>query len=135
MVTQNITLQETDLLRLKEAYDNVDALDLDNYLSFMAPDVEFTFANNPTANGREEVAAALTPFFAGLKSITHAPVNTFIDGDHYVLEASVTYLTQNDATVTVPATTIVRMADGLQQQARIYVDLAPLWEAMAPSDN
>ena len=135
MVTKNISTQETDLLRLKEAYVKVDALDLDNYLPFLAPDVEFTFANNPTANNREEVAGALEPFFAGLKSITHAPVNTFIDGDHYVLEASVTYLTQNDASVTVPATTIVRMEEGLQQQVRIYVDLAPLWEAMAPSEN
>ena len=135
MVTKSITTQETDILRLKAAYEAVDALDLDNYLPFLAEDVVFTFGNNPTATGRDAVREALEPFFAGLKKITHASKNTFIDGDTYVLEAGVTYITQDDAVVTVPATTIVKMNEGLQQEVRIFVDLAPLWATMQPAEN
>ncbi len=135
MVTKSISTQETDILRLKAAYEAVDALDLDNYLPFLAEDVQFTFGNNPTATGRDAVREALVPFFAGLKKITHASKHTFVDGDTYVLEVGVTYTTKDDALVTVPATTIVKMAEGLQQEVRIFVDLAPLWATMQPAEN
>ena len=95
------------------------------------------FANNPPLEGREAIRTAIAQFFTLMAGVSHESLGTFYDAGDLVLEAKVTYTLHAGGTVTVPAVTIFRMtAAGGKPQAencRIFVDLAPLFAAVAPS--
>ncbi len=91
------------------------------------------FGNNPQLTGRDQIREAITGFFTVMQSLSHRALHTTLKDDTLVLEAEVTYLRQDGATVTVPACTIFHLAQTnppLADDCRIYVDLAPLF---APS--
>ena len=47
-------------------FSTIDGKDLPAFIAYLAPDVEFRFANNPSAFGHEAVGAVVGGFFAAI---------------------------------------------------------------------
>lgn len=136
MLTAESELSREKVMRwADDLYANaVDRKDAAGFAGAFAPDGWVQFGNWPRTHGREAITAAIANFFSGFQSLSHRSVGQWLDRGTLVLEAEVTYLRHDGRTVSVPATTIFRLArerseDGRPQakECRIYVDLAPLY--------
>jgi len=138
MLTAESRLSRDVVMRwADDLYRNaVDHKDAAGFAAAFAKDGWVQFGNWPRTTGREAITAAIAQFFDGFKSLAHKSVGRWLDAGTLVLEAEVTYIRHDHATVTVPAATIFRLApdvseDGSPQakECRIYVDLTPLYAA------
>jgi hypothetical protein len=136
MLTAEAGLSREAVMRwADDLYRNaVDHKDAAGFAAAFAPDGWVQFGNWPRTTGREAITAAIAQFFAGFQSLSHKSAGQWLDRGTLVLEAEVTYLRHDGATVTVPAATIFRLAaepsaEGMPQakECRIYVDLTPLY--------
>jgi ketosteroid isomerase-like protein len=113
---------------LDDLYEKIDAKDLDAFLAALSDDVVVVFGNNPPAVGKEQVGAAIGGFFGTIASMSHNFRNVFVDGDTTLLEADIDYGRLDGPTVTVPCMSLLhRDADGLVDQLRIFIDVAPVF--------
>ena len=138
MLTADAKLTREKVMRwADDLYANhVDHKDAAGFAAAFTPDGWVQFGNWPRTSGREGITAAIAQFFSGFQSLSHTSVGQWLDGTTLVLEAEVTYLRHDGRTVTVPATTIFRLAPTLSaggtpqaKECRIYVDLTPLYAA------
>lgn len=136
MPTADGQLTREQVMRWADALyaNHVDHKDAAGFAAAFAPDGWVQFGNWPRTSGRDAITAAIAQFFSGFQSLSHTSVGRWLDGGALVLEAEVTYLRHDGRTVTVPATTIFRLAPSLNAQGdpqakecRIYVDLTPLY--------
>jgi hypothetical protein len=136
MLTADAGLARDAVVRwADDLYRNaVDHKDAAGFAAAFAPDGWVQFGNWPRTTGCDAITAAIAQFFDGFKSLSHTSVGTWLDGRTLVLEAEVTYVRHDGGVVTVPASTIFRLAaepsaEGFPQarECRIYVDLAPLY--------
>jgi ketosteroid isomerase-like protein len=113
-------------------YRAVDSVDLAAVMALHTDDTTVTFANNPTAVGKEQMAAALSGLFAVLRGMRHTFVRTWeTDGGAVgVVDARVTYLLVNGAAVTVPTASLLTRRDGLISDLRINIDMTPVFAAL-----
>ena len=79
-----------------------DTLDVDAYVTFLAPDVYFRFANADPITGRDAVRDAVGQFFTTIKGLQHTIVREWHDADTIIQQLDVTYTRLDDRTVTVP---------------------------------
>ena len=120
----------------EEFYARVDAMDIDAMEELCTPDTVLRFANGPEARGRAAMREALGHAWAPLQGLRHEIVEVTESGDTAVVEAVVHYSLRDGGTVSVPSATAVQRRDGLVAAQRVYMDLAPLREALqAPSEE
>jgi ketosteroid isomerase-like protein len=113
---------------LRDYYDNIDGMRLDDFVESHTDDVVVKFGNNPPAEGKEQVREAIGQFWTMISGLEHTFVNVHEAGDTTVLEADIDYTRQDGQVVTVPCASILdRAQDGKVRQLRIYVDLAPVF--------
>ena len=138
MLTAEAELSREKVMRwADDLYANaVDRKDAAGFAAAFAPDGWVQFGNWPRTQGREAITEAIANFFSGFQSLSHRPVGQWLDRRTLVLEAEVTYLRHDGRTVSVPATTIFRLAPDVgdngnpqANECRIYVDLTPLYAA------
>ena len=136
MLTADAKLTREQVMRwADELYANhVDRKDAAGFAAAFASDGWVQFGNWPRTAGREAITAAIAQFFSGFESLSHTSTGQWLDGGTLVLEAEVTYLRHDGRTLTVPATTIFRLASTASaagkpqaKECRIYVDLTPLY--------
>jgi ketosteroid isomerase-like protein len=80
-----------------------DAVDVDNYVSYLAPDVYFRFGNAEPITGRQAVRETVGDFFTTIKGLQHAIVQEWHDGDTIIQQLDVSYTRLDDKQVTLPA--------------------------------
>ncbi len=138
MLTAEAELSREKVMRwADDLYANaVDRKDAAGFAAAFVPDGWVQFGNWPRTQGREAITEAIANFFSGFQSLSHRSVGQWLDRRTLVLEAEVTYLRHDGGTVTVPATTIFRLAPDVgdngnpqASECRIYVDLTPLYAA------
>jgi ketosteroid isomerase-like protein len=112
---------------LRDYYDDVDNMRLQEFVDRHTDDVVVQFGNNPPAVGKEQVAEAIGAFWEMIGGLRHRVVNEFADGDTTILEATIDYTRKDGAVVTVPSTSILHRRDGLVDQLRVYLDLGPVF--------
>jgi hypothetical protein len=112
---------------IREYYDDVDNMRLDEWIARHSPDVVVKFGNNPPAHGKEEVAGNIGYFWSLIGGLKHNFVNTWeVDGTT-ILELDVDYLRKDGTTVTVPCTSFLHRAGDLVDELRVYIDVAPVF--------
>lgn len=104
-----------------------DTLDVDNYVTYLAPDVYFRFGNAEPLTGRVAVRDAVGQFFTTIKGLQHTIVQEWHDGDTIIQQLDVTYTRLDGNKVTLPAVNILRLDNDTVADYRIYVDLAPVY--------
>lgn len=114
-----------------DLFADIDSMDPDRYASHLADDVWFRFGSWEPVVGRDAVRETWRGFCEGLAGVSHELLAQWEDGGATVAEANVTYTRRDGSTVTLPVVTIYRSErdDGLIEDYRIYMDVAPLFAA------
>jgi ketosteroid isomerase-like protein len=112
----------------RKLFAAVDTKDEGVFGAFLAEDARLTFGNAEPLVGREAIVAGIGAFFSTIDGLRHRIVNQWCAGADTVAETEVTYERLDGKSVAVPAVSIWRTrADGLIDDYRIFVDLAPVY--------
>ena len=114
----------------------LDAYDLDEYSTFLSPEVSVQFNNDAPLQGIDVAGKGLGGFWASVTAmgyrLLHEPLNIYGDDRRFVLEALNHYDTGDGRRITVRATAWTdRDDDGKVVSVRLYQDLSPLYGATA----
>jgi ketosteroid isomerase-like protein len=106
----------------------VDSRDAAAFGRLFSEDGRMVFGNGEPIHGPERIAESVGEFFATIKGLRHAVRNEWTAGPDTIVELAVTYDRLDGKAVTVPAVTMWRVSgDGLIDDYRIYIDLAPVY--------
>jgi ketosteroid isomerase-like protein len=113
----------------KNLFDDIDSMDADRYAAHLAEDVVMRFGNAEPVHGRQAVRDTWASFCTGIAGVSHDLIDQWEEGPATIAESNVTYTRNDGSTVTVPVVTIYRSNrdDGLIDDYRIFIDLAPLF--------
>lgn len=108
-----------------EYFEAADSLDLERLLSQHTDDVRLTFANYPTATGKEKFSESIGGLWSRIKGMSHSMTGAWsLDGDEVgIAEAIVTYTRKDGSLFTIKACTVLRRRDGKVADIRIHADL------------
>ena len=108
-----------------EYFRAADSLDLERLLSQHTDDVQLTFANYPTATGKEQFCQAIGGLWSRIKGMSHSITGAWSlhDDQVGVAESSVTYTRKDGSRFTAKACTVLRRRGGKVADMRIHADL------------
>lgn len=117
---------------ITEYFTDVDAMRIESFVGRHAEDAVVVFGNNPPAEGKEAIAAAIGGFWSLIGGLRHDRRNLwFVEDGTAVLEASVHYWTKAGTELVMPCVSLLdRRPDGLVTSLRVHIDLAPLFAAI-----
>ena len=116
------------LTRYYAAMERGDPVEFGDYY---AEDMTLTFGNSPEVRGRDNVISAFTEALDTVVSLGHDLVNAWEEDGGVVFFESLGHWTLRDGTVVeIKAASKITMADGKFIDQRIYVDNAPLYQAL-----
>ena len=110
-------------------FEAIDGMDVPGFLEFLTEDAEFRFGSAPPVRGRTAIGAAVDGFFASIGGCTHR-VRARWDGERSeVCEGEVRYRRKDGGEVTLPFVDVFEFEGMLISRYRIYIDIAPLYQA------
>lgn len=113
---------------LQQTMDAIDSQDIDVFLAGLGPDVTFTFGNNPSAHGHDEVRGAVQGFWSSIAGLRHNIVDVWNpEPDVTVVNLLVDYERHDGGTVTVPCVDVLRWNGDTVSDWRIVIDVAPVY--------
>jgi ketosteroid isomerase-like protein len=113
----------------QEFFKVIDTMDSLSFAHFFHADGSFTYANNPAASGRIQIAAAAQGIFDLLSGIEHKLINVWEQDGVAINEGICTYSLKSGKKVQVKFASIVALERGLIRDYRVYADPAPLLNA------
>ncbi|WP_327726597.1 nuclear transport factor 2 family protein [Streptomyces sp. NBC_00487] len=122
----------TETVRLlTEYYAAMEANSPQEFGSYYAEEMTLTFGNSPEIKGRENIISALRGKLDEVLSLGHDLVNVWEEEGGVVFFESIGRWTLHDGTVIeIKAASKITIADGKFVDQRIYVDNAPVFEAL-----
>lgn len=106
----------------------VDSRDAAGFGRLFAAGGRMVFGNAEPMYGPERITEGVGEFFATIKGLRHAVRNEWTAGPDTIIELAVTYDRLDGKTVTLPAVTLWHVTgDGLIDDYRVYIDLAPVY--------
>jgi ketosteroid isomerase-like protein len=116
---------------LTEYYAAMEAKDQPVFGSYYADDMTLTFGNSTEVKGRDKVISAFHEALSKVVSLGHDLVNAWEEEGGVVFFESVGRWTlTNGVVVEIRAASKITVLDGKFVDQRIYVDNAPLYEAL-----
>jgi ketosteroid isomerase-like protein len=110
----------------------MEAKDLTRLGSYYDDSITFTFANAPTITGRDAVLAQMETLLDKVKTLAHPLINVWQEDDGVIIfEAASIWHVPDDTKLEINACSIFTQADGRFLDQRIYVDNAPIEQALA----
>lgn len=133
MITENLRINqlsdEASEWYLDQYLPAMDALDIEQYASFLAEDVSVAFNNAPAVAGKPAVVAMLTRYWQSFAAIEHEPLNIYGTDERFMLEALNHYVRHDGRKVTTRAVALTdRNQQGLVTSVRIYADASPVFQ-------
>lgn len=113
---------------LRDYYDDVDNMRLEPFIEHHTDDVVVQFGNNPPAEGKEQVRAAIGHFWEMIGGLKHNFGKVVTEGPNTVLEANIDYERLDGKTVTVPCATMLHRDGEKVDEVKIFIDLAPVFQ-------
>lgn len=120
-------LDATRIPQVRDMFAAVDSAAIDSFVTYLAPQVRFRFANGAPLIGRDAVRLNLIEFFKNFRSLRHDINEIWINGDVVICEQTVTYTRHDGSKVSMPCVNILKFKDALISEYLIYIDLAPLF--------
>lgn len=115
---------------VRAVFADADALNPAAYAARFVPEGRVRFGNNPEKSGRAEIEAAVGAFFEILAGMSHSLTGLWPFDGGWAVEAEVSYSVKGVAEpVVVSGVTVLRTRGDEIVDARIYYDLAPVFEA------
>jgi ketosteroid isomerase-like protein len=119
--------------QLQTTFDAIDAQDVETFLAGLSPDVVFTFGNNPSAVGHDQVRGAVEGFWSSIGGLKHHLQDMWHpEPDVSVANLQVEYTRLDGGVVTVPCVDVLRWDGDTVSDWRIVIDLAPVY---APAEE
>jgi ketosteroid isomerase-like protein len=112
---------------VRDYWQSIDALDMDRFLAFFAPDCTMGFGSYPLVHGLSGVRGMIAPVFAGVAGMRHQRLGLWSHEDATVARGEVTYTRHDRSTVTIPFMTHFEFAEGRIRSTHVYIDIAPLY--------
>ena len=107
-------------------FSAIDSMDTDKFVSYISQDGKFTFGNNPTVTGRENIRSVIGGFFSGIAGIKHEVENVWETDGYLIMRGSSTYTRHDKSLLTTPFCNVFKMEDGKIMTYDIYIDLSQL---------
>jgi ketosteroid isomerase-like protein len=119
----------TTAVDAREVFAAIDTLDVENFLRYLTPDVNFTFGNGDPAVGIDQVREAVTGFFGMIGGMHHHIKNVWqVEDGVTVCFISVEYVRKDTGvSVFVPNVDILRWEGDKVADWRIVIDLTPVF--------
>jgi hypothetical protein len=119
---------------INEYYAATDAKDLGRYVEFWSPEGRLVYGSSQPAVGREAIATVARGVFEGFAS-THHEITGYWEPEPgvVIVEITVTYERLDGVKVPVTGVLIGRAEQRRWFEQRIYVDVAPIFAAEAPT--
>ncbi len=116
---------------LTEYYAAMEANDPRAYGSYYAENMTLTFGNSPEIKGRENIVAAFSSKLGEVESLGHDLVNVWEEEGGVVFFESIGRWTlRSGAVIEIKASSKITIVSGKFVDQRIYVDNAPVFEAL-----
>lgn len=116
---------------LTDYYAAMQANRPDEFGSYYATDMTLTFGNSPTIRGKDQILSAFSAMLDRVESLGHDLRNVWQEDDGSVFFESLGRWTLRDGTVLeIKAASVITLRDGKFADQRIYVDNAPVLDAL-----
>ncbi|MFC9354842.1 nuclear transport factor 2 family protein [Arthrobacter sp. NPDC057013] len=116
---------------LTHYYAAMEANNPSEFGSYYAENMTLTFGNSPEIKGRHNIIAAFSDKLNEVESLGHDLVNVWEEEGGVVFFESIGRWTlRNGAVIEIKAASKITMVDGKFVDQRIYVDNAPVSEAL-----
>ena len=99
--------------------------------AYYAPDMTLTFGNSPTIRGKDEILAAFSTMLDRVSSLGHELTNVWQDDGTVYFESLGRWTLRGGDVLEIKAASVITVRDGKFVDQRIYVDNAPVQEALA----
>ena len=112
----------------RQMFKDIDAMKMEEFLSFLHPEATFRFGNAPMIKGREAVREAISGFWGSIADLEHHMHDVWqVNDDVTVCRMEVEYTRKDGAKVTVPNVDVLYWQDGKIVDFKAYIDLAPVF--------
>jgi ketosteroid isomerase-like protein len=115
----------------EQLFLTIDSADAAGFVRFLTPDAQFRFGNAAQEVGSAAIAAAVTGFFAAIKSSRHKLLKSWGDNGTAGCEGEVTYTRHDGSIVTFPFANVFQLRGGKISSYHIYIDSSTLFSAQA----
>ncbi|MGY6126772.1 nuclear transport factor 2 family protein (plasmid) [Paraburkholderia strydomiana] len=113
---------------IEAMFTDIDAKNVQGFLSNLADNVVFQFANARPMNGKREVEEGVTGFYASIAGLNHEMTGKWEIDETTVLRFRTVYTRHDGGAIEVPCSVILHHAeDGRIDDYRIYTDLSPVF--------
>ena len=113
---------------IAEYFAMADRLDPAELVTWYADDASFRFANQPPAEGKAAIAAALGKFYGLIASMRHEKTGCWVDAESGAWEAVAHFVTKDGREVALPAVSTLRLRGGLVHDFRFVMDAGPIMQ-------
>lgn len=111
----------------RKLFAAIDAMNADAFVSFLTPDGEFKFGNNPSVVGQGAIAQLVDGFWRSIGGSSHTLVHLWNDGDRVALQGEVSYTRKDGKVVTVPFVNVFHLRGDKIARYLIHIDNTPLF--------
>jgi hypothetical protein len=126
---QSVQISDKALAWLKEKYIAVDAMDAEKYRTFLAPDCQLQFGNNPIVKCNNEIIGGIKHFWETINGLDHSFLNVLGSDQYFAAEAIIDYTRKDNQVVQIPCVTIIQRNDeGLAYSIQIFIDTTPIYK-------
>ncbi len=110
-------------------FETIDARDVEEFLSFLDPEVIFRFGNSEPIRGRESTREVIAGFFSSVAALRHRLDDIWqVDRQSTcICRGEVFYTRLNGTELRVPFANVFRLRDGNIREYSIYVDASQLY--------
>jgi ketosteroid isomerase-like protein len=113
---------------IEAMFTDIDAKNVQGFLSNLADNVIFQFANAKPLSGKREVEEGVTGFYASIAALNHEMTGKWEIDETTVLRFKTVYTRHDGGDIEVPCSVILHHTeDGRIDDYRIYTDLSPVF--------
>ena len=115
---------------LTEYYAAMEANRPQEFGAYYAENMTLKFGSSPEIKGRDNVISAFGDMLDKVESLGHDLVNTWEEGEVVFFESVGRWTLRSGAVIEINAASKITIVDGKFVDQRIYVDNAPVFEAL-----
>jgi ketosteroid isomerase-like protein len=113
---------------IEAMFTDIDAQNVEGFLSNLTDNVTFQFANAAPLNGKAAVEEGVNGFYASIAALSHELTGKWEIDETTVLRFKTVYTRRDGDDIEVPCSVILHhVADGRIDDYRIYTDLSPVF--------
>jgi len=112
-------------------FATIDGADGAGFVEFLTPDAQFRFGNAPAVQGTAAILAAVTGFFASIRTSQHQLLGSWDAQESAGCEGEVTYTRHDGSVVRYPFANVFKLRGEKISSYRIYIDVSTLFSLPA----